>query len=77
VSRENILIHNLNKLERQWFQDRKLYSSLLRIYNGSVFQFVLAAYPNSFQAWEFTTVGRHYWKDKENRIKALKWLVDE
>ncbi|MED3562282.1 hypothetical protein [Bacillus xiapuensis] len=77
VSKENISIHNLNELNRQWFQDRKLYSSLLRIYNGSVNHFVLAAYPNSFQPWEFTTVGRHYWKVKSNRIKALEWLVDE
>jgi hypothetical protein len=77
LQKENISINSLNELNRKWFQDRKLYSSLLRIYNGSIFQFVNAAYPDLFKPWDFITVGRKYWQSKENRIEAVKWLVNQ
>lgn len=74
VDKEGLTDDDLKNMRREWFQERKLYSTLLQIYNGSIFQFIDAAYPNRIQPWELTTVGRKYWDNKENRDKALVWL---
>ncbi|MDT0160308.1 hypothetical protein [Bacillus sp. AG4(2022)] len=77
IEKENVDTNTLNTIDRKWFQDRRLYSSLLRLYNGSIFKFIDAAYPNKFNAWDFITVGRKYWKVRENRVEAIKWLIDQ
>lgn len=77
VTKENINITELNKLNRDWFKDKRLYGALLKIYNGIIYDFINAAYPNVFNPWDFITVGSEYWKKKDNRIKAIKWLIDK
>lgn len=77
IDKENIKITELNKLDRDWFKEKRLYSPLLKIYKGIVYSFVNAAYPNTFKPWDFITVGRQYWQNKENRLFALNWLVNK
>ena len=77
IKKEKIRLNDLNKLNRKWFKDRKLYSSLLRFYKGRIVDYVNAAFPNLFKPWEFSTVGNTYWKNKENRLNALRWLTDK
>lgn len=48
---------------------------LLKIY--SLIELLDIAYPNRIKPWELKTTQRNYWSNKENVIKAIKWLIEE
>lgn len=77
AEKDNINKADLNKLNRDWFKEKRLYSPLLKLYKGKVYDYVNTAYPNLFKPWEFATVGRKFWYEKENRVTAIKWFIDE
>jgi len=51
-------------------------STLLRLYDGSIYRLVSANYPNlDLLAWKFHSVPKGYWLEKENRRVYLDWLA--
>ena len=46
-------------------------------FKGSPYEIINNTYPNKFKEWEFKFVPQGYWKNKENGIKATKWLIEE
>ena len=47
-----------------------------RIYNGSVWQAINAAYPGQFREWELKNVPGNFWNE-ETGIQATRWLIEE
>ncbi|MGU8987661.1 DUF4046 domain-containing protein [Clostridium perfringens] len=64
-------------LSEALFVNNGLRGMLAICFNNSPYLAINSAYPGKFKEWEFKNVPRHYWKEKENAIKAVKWLVEE
>ena len=59
------------------FEKNKLTGMLQTCFNSSPYEAIDNAYPNKYKEWEFKCAPNSFWKDKENGIKATKWLVEE
>lgn len=46
-------------------------------YNSNILDFVMKYYDNKYPAYKFKIKSTNYWKDKENRGRALKYLIEE
>ena len=66
-----------NKLSVIVFKSNKLGGMINMCFDNSPYNAINNAYPNRFKEWEFGTVPRGYWNDKENAIKCVKWLIEE
>ncbi|MBQ3422017.1 MAG: hypothetical protein IJH34_10175 [Romboutsia sp.] len=65
------------KMSQKIFSENKLFGMLNSCFGGSAYKALDNAYPNKFKEWEFKVVPNGYWKNKENGIKATKWLIEE
>jgi hypothetical protein len=45
--------------------------------NNCMLWFVMNYYNNKYPAYKFNIISRNYWKVKDNRIQALKYLIEE
>ncbi len=52
-------------------------SGLAGCYGGDSLRFVMNYYDNKHPAYKFNIASVNYWKEKENRIRALKYLIEE
>lgn len=59
------------------FRDNKLSGMVSLLYDNSAIKAVQAAYPNKFKLWEFRTVLKGFWKEKDNVGEAIRWLIEE
>ena len=64
------------QLSIKLFEDNGLLGMLNICFNCSPYKAINNAYPNKYKEWEFKTP-RNYWSNKENGIKATKWLIEE
>ena len=48
-----------------------------KYYNGDVLDFVMRFYNYKLPAYKFKIISTNYWKDKNNRCVALKYLMEE
>ena len=62
-------------LSQKTFVENNLLGMLFYRYNGSVHKAINDVYPNKFKPWEYKNAPKNYWKDKNNCIKATKWLI--
>lgn len=67
----------IEKICNQLFKQYKLGGMLGRCFNGSPYEAINLAYPNKFKPWEFKMSPMGIWKDKDNIIKATKWLIED
>jgi len=58
------------------FKKNGLERLLYYFFKNSPYQAINAAYPGKFKPWELPKTPLHYWT-KENKIKAVKWLLEE
>ena len=65
------------QLSQKLFKDNGLVGMLQRCFNHSPYEAINAAYPNKYKEWEFKMTPIGYWDNKENGIKAIKWLIEE
>ena len=65
------------QLSQKLFIDNGLSGMLQYCFNNSPYEAINNAYPNKFKEWEFKVVPQGYWDNKENGIKATKWLIEE
>lgn len=59
------------------YEDILKKSRLISKYGGNVLEFVMEYYENKYAAYKFRTNSVNYWKERENRNKALKYLIEE
>jgi len=50
---------------------------LVSYMNSDLLGFVMKYYDNKYSAYKFKIKSVNYWKDKNNRIQALKYLIEE
>lgn len=65
------------KLNTKLFKDHKLGGMLDIVFKGSPYKAINSIYPGKFFPWEFKVAPTHLWKDKENGIRATRWLVEQ
>lgn len=65
-----------NNLTSELFDKHGL-KGMLKLYNGSPYAAIDAAYPNRFKAWEFSLTPYGFYDDEKNRLDALRWLIEE
>lgn len=65
------------KLSQMTFRENNLNALLNSYYNGSVYLTLNEAYPDKFLPWELSCVMTGFWDVKENRVKAIKWMIEE
>ncbi len=73
LSKDNIK----NKLSCELFIKNGLSGMLQTCFNNSPFLAINSIYPNEFREWELPNVPREYWNNKQNRINATKWLIED
>ena len=78
---EEILKYDDEKIKEKnsvsLFSKNKLSGMLAICFNNSPYEAINNAYPNKYKEWEFKNVPLGYWENKENGIKATKWLIEE
>ena len=58
--------------------DLKLHEYIISKYTPSISYILELAYPGKFNIWEFDKrIPKNYWKNKNNIIRAMKWLMEE
>ena len=71
-SREDIC----KKLKKSTFEDNKLGGMLVLLFDNSTYKALNNTYPNEFQPWELSSTPNNFWDDKQNIVKAVRWLVE-
>ena len=65
------------QLSSKLFINNGLKSMLEHCFDSSPIKAVQLTYPNKFKSWEFNQVPKGYWDNKQNRIDAVRWLIEE
>lgn len=77
---EEILNWNLedvkSKIRMSIFNKYKLSGMMQKLYRNSPYEVLSLAYPNQFMPWELHEAPTKIWHEKENRIKAMDWLIN-
>lgn len=55
----------------------KLSGMYTKVFNSSPYNIVEKTYGRLFHEWEMKTVPMGFWQNKDNRIKAVKWLIED
>ncbi len=62
---------------KQFIIDNRLQGMLLTLFKGSPYAVIEYVYPGRFKPWDFQQVPTKYWKNEENVINAMRWLIEE
>lgn len=54
-----------------------VFNAKLRQFDSDILQFIMDYHENKYPAYKFNTSAINYWKSKNNRINALKYLIEE
>lgn len=75
LTREEVL----DKVTKGFILDNKLWTACKLYFGRSAIKYIIEAYPSEYRAFEFANskVPQGYWCKRENRIDAIKWLIDE
>lgn len=65
------------KFNTDIIMDNNLFGLLKIHFKGSPYELLNYYYPNKFNAWELKQTPKRYWSEKENRKKAIYWLIDK
>lgn len=52
-------------------------NGLLTYHNNSPYNVINELYLNKFKPWEYNCVGNNFWSNNNNRIDAIRWLIDD
>lgn len=78
---EEILNWNIedikSKIRMSVFTKYKLAGMMQKLYRNSPYEVLSKLYPNQFMPWKLHEAPTKIWHDKENRIKAMNWLINE
>lgn len=65
------------QLSIKLFENNGLRGMLAQCFNCSPYDAINSLYQNKFQPWEFKCVSQSYWKNDDNKRKAIKWLIED
>jgi hypothetical protein len=78
INDNNITISNVYDIDYfEVIKKSHLLGYMQRRYNNNILGLVMDLYDNKYPAYKFTTRGQKYWDDKEHRIQALKYLIEQ
>ena len=77
IDKENINDDNICELWNRKLFTKNGLTSLVLYHRGNTFSIIDEAFPNKFKPWEITMIPYGYWDKKENRIDAIKWLIEK
>jgi len=65
------------KLSKKFITKYKLHTAS-KLFGRSAIKYLMSCYPQKYEAWQFTNdkVPQSYWVDEENRINAVKYLIE-
>lgn len=64
------------KIRMSVFTKYKLGGMMQKLYNNSPYDVLSKLYPNKFMPWELHEAPTKIWHNKENRLKAMDWLIN-
>jgi len=69
----------INSLSKEFILNNKLWTPCKLYFGKSAIKYLMESYPNEYKAFEFNKcrMPQNYWCEKENRIHAIKWLIEE
>lgn len=77
---ENILNANpqeiLEEIDETFFMRNKI-QNIFRFFNYSANRVLRNAYPEMIPPWLFSKIEDNFWENRENRLKAIHWLVEQ
>lgn len=78
LNKHNIIINNVYEYKYdQLLLDANL-SGFLKRYGNNLLGYIMELYDNKYPAYKFNIIGgEKYWGIKENRIRALKYFIEE
>lgn len=62
---------------KRFLVENKLEGMFLILFKANPYSVIEYVYPGRFKPWDFKKVPIGYWKNEENVINALKWLIEE
>jgi len=74
LKENNIIIHDVYNFD--YYEIAKK-SRIGKDYYSNILKFVMEYYENEYPAYKFNIASVNYWKDKDNRDKALKYLIEK
>lgn len=69
----------INILSKEFIINSKLWTPCKLYFGKSVIRYLMKLYPYEYREFEFVNcrVSQGYWNKKENRISAIKWLIED
>lgn len=69
----------INNLSKDFILNNKLWTPCKLYFGRSAIRYINEVYPNRFKAFEFKKcrIPQNYWCDRNNRIDAIRWLIEE
>jgi hypothetical protein len=75
---DNNLTHDdIIQMTAEQFKGTDLFSVAVKKHHLGIYEIVELAYPKEYKPWEFSYIGKGFWKNEENIVKAIKWLFEE
>ncbi|WP_040210783.1 DUF4046 domain-containing protein [Clostridium polynesiense] len=67
------------EISKEFIKNVKLWTPCKLYFGRSAVKYIMAVYPNSFRAFEFEKcrTPQGYWNSRQNRIDAIRWLIEE
>lgn len=74
-SREEII----NNVTKEFILNNRLWTPCKLYFGRSPIKYIMAAYPEQFKAYEFVNerIPQGFWTIKENRVEAVRWLIED
>lgn len=65
------------QLSLKLFEENGLGGMLQSCFSRNTYKAINSVYENKYKEWEFNMVSNGFWDNKENGVKATKWLIEE
>lgn len=74
-TREDILFN----IDKEFILNNKLWTPCKLYFGKSAIRYVMVAYPDKYRPYEFlnSRIPQGFWKNKNNRIEAVRWLIED
>jgi hypothetical protein len=77
INKHNIILKDIYNYKYEPLIKSANLKGFMRRYGNNLLGFVMELYDNKYPAYKFKIPGFKYWDSKENRIRALKYFIEE
>lgn len=69
----------ISNVTKEFILNNRLWTPCKLYYGKSPIKYIMASYPKQFKAYEFINerIPQGFWTIKENRIEAVRWLIED